>query len=140
MARFVDHKKLGPKIRRVLGGGGVRCAVAFWGDGAAASLFAGPPPAEAHIICDIAMGGTNPRELKELGAPDNRGLRHLPGLHAKVYLSSRGLIAGSANASNNSIGFLDAAALMEAGTFHESEEEAWRQASGSTACGSARSR
>lgn len=129
MARFVDHKKLGPEIRNVLQGDCVRCAVAFWGDGAAASLFVGPPPAGARIICDIAMGGTNPRELKELGARRNPGLKHLPGLHAKVYLSGSGLVVGSANASNNGIGFLDAAVLTEAGTYHHPDETAWEQAS-----------
>jgi hypothetical protein len=128
MPRFLDHEQLGSEIRRLLKGAGVRCAVAFWGDGAAASLFAGPPPADARIICDIAMGGSNPRELEELGAPRNPALKHLPGLHAKVYLSSEGLVTGSANASNNGIGFLDTAALIEAGTFHEPDSKAWKQA------------
>ncbi len=51
------------------------------------------------------MGGSNPKELRALGAPDNRRIKHLRGLHAKVYLSNKGLITNSANASNNGIGF-----------------------------------
>lgn len=72
------------------------------------------------------MGGTNPSELEALGAPKNKNLRHLPGLHAKVYLSHDGLITGSANASNNGIGFIEVARLLEAGTFHPPESETWR--------------
>ena len=55
MPRFLDHKQLGQQIRKLLKGSGVRCAVAFWGDGATASLFASPPPPDARIICEIAM-------------------------------------------------------------------------------------
>jgi hypothetical protein len=75
------------------------------------------------------MGGTNPNELKALGAPDNSQIKQLPGLHAKVYLSNSGLITSSANASNNGIGFLSAAGLVEAGTFHEPGSETYASAS-----------
>jgi len=75
------------------------------------------------------MGGSNPKELIALGAPDDDRIKHLPGLHAKVYLSDRGLITSSANASNNGIGFLAVASLIEAGTFHAPGSEAYRSAS-----------
>src|SRR4029077_13895278 len=107
-----------------------QCAVAFWGDGAASVLFPNRClPADARIICDIMMGGSNPKELRNLGAPDDGRIKHLPGLHAKVYLSNRGLITSSANASNNGIGFLVVARLVEAGTFHPPESEAYASAS-----------
>jgi hypothetical protein len=111
-------------------GTGLRCAVAFWGTGAAIKLFRnGRPPVNARIICDLAMGGSNPKELRALGAPANKGLRHLPGLHAKVYLSDLGLITGSANASNNGIGFLETPGLIEAATFHPPKTDPYRAAS-----------
>lgn len=130
MTKFLDDKELGPAIRELIKGADLRCAVAFWGDGAVKSLFQqGRVPADARLICDIFMGGTNPRELEALGAPTNVGLAHIRGLHAKVYLSDRGLIVGSANASNNGIGFLDVAGLVEAGTFHEVGSDAYSGAS-----------
>lgn len=129
MTRFLDGGELGPAIRDLLQGASVRCAVAFWGNGAVRSLFpAAEVSPDARVICDISMGGTNPHELEALGAPSNSNLLHLNGLHAKVYISDRGLIVGSANASNNGIGFLDVAGLVEAGTFHEPGSDVFEQA------------
>lgn len=127
MSEFLDDEKLGPAIRQLTQGTGVRCAVAFWGDGAAEALFLGRVPSGARLICDLSMGGTNPTELRALGAPWNKNLRHLPGLHAKVYLSNKGLIVASANASNNGIGFLEVPGLVEVGTFHPLGSEVWHR-------------
>ena len=129
MSKFLDHDEMGPAIRQLMKGTNLRCAVAFWGVGATRALFnKSQVPDDARLICDISMGGTNPTELKGLGAPRNAKLRHLPGLHAKVYLSDEGLITGSSNASNNGIGFLDVAKLTEAGTFHAPGSDAYKQA------------
>jgi hypothetical protein len=128
MSTFLDDRKLGPAITNLMQGSKSRCAVAFWGNGASSALFPNPP-ADARIICDISMGGTNPKELRALGAPDNLKIKHLRGLHAKVYLSDNGLITSSANASNNGIGFLAIASLVEAGTFHEPGSKAFGSAS-----------
>lgn len=129
MAKFLDDGELGSAIRAVAKGRRLRCAVAFWGDGAARSLFSrSGVPADARLLCDISMGGTNPKELEALGAPEFPGLAHLAGLHAKVYLSDRGLIVASANASSNGIGFLDVARLVEAGSFHEVGSDAYDRA------------
>lgn len=107
----------------------VRCAVAFWGDGAHKALFAtSRRAASARIICDLSMGGTNPDELELLGAPTNPKLKHLRGLHAKLYLSSTGMVVTSANASNRGIGFIEPAALTECGTFHRPGTTAFRKA------------
>lgn len=129
MSKFLDDQELGKAIREVVKGGRLRCAVAFWGTGAAEALFhdAGVL-GDARLICDISMGGTNPRELEALGAPRNSNLLHLCGLHAKVYISDRGLITASANASNNGIGFIDVAGLVEAGTFHGVDSDAYERA------------
>lgn len=131
MTKFLSDEDLGPAIREVVGGSDLRCAVAFWGKGAARTLFEeGIVPRDARIVCDISMGGTNPLELEAMGAPDNENLAQLHGLHAKVYISDKGLIVASANASNNGIGFLDVAGLIEAGTFHEVNSGLYQQASG----------
>lgn len=129
ITRFLNDEELGPAIRDLVKGDKLRCAVAFWGTGAAEALFdLAKVPVNARLICDISMGGTNPRELAALGAPMNPNLVHMRGLHAKVYLSDRGLITASANASNNGIGFLEVAGLIEAGTFHEPSSEAYKSA------------
>lgn len=129
MDKFLDDDRLGPAIRQLTRGADARCAVAFWGEGAARALFGDArSPANVRIVCDVSMGGTNPSELKALSAPRNPNLRHLTGLHAKVYLSDQGVITGSANASANGIGFSSNATLVEAGTFHEPGGEAYEQA------------
>jgi hypothetical protein len=119
-------------IRDVLSGINLRCAVAFWGEGAANLLHkcAGDRARNAKIVCDISMGGTSPEELIRLGAPNNQRLRYYDKFHAKVYLSSKGIIAGSANASSNGIAFTDESlpGLIEAGTYHASDEAAWKEA------------
>lgn len=128
--QFLDHDHLGPAIVQLMSGAAPRCAVAFWGDGASRALFpSGRSPVGARVICDLTMGGSNPKELKALGAPDSDEIKHLRGLHAKVYLSEKGLITCSANASNNGIGFLDVVGLVEAGTFHPPQSEAFQSAS-----------
>jgi hypothetical protein len=116
MSSFLDDRELGQAISKLLKETGLRCAVAFWGDGAVTNLFQnGKPPTGTRIICDWTMGGTNPNELVKMGAPNNKKIKHLPGLHAKLYLSDRTAIICSANASNNGIGFLDAPNLIEIG-------------------------
>jgi hypothetical protein len=128
MSKFLTDKEIGAAIiDLVKDSKNVRCAVAFWGDGAKKKLFPEVVPSDAQIVCDLVMGGSNPAELKALGAP-KREIRHLPNLHAKVYISDKGLITGSANASNNGIGFGEAAGLIEAGTFHEPNSEAYKAA------------
>ncbi|WP_166146207.1 phospholipase D family protein [Methylosinus sp. RM1] len=129
MSKFLSGCELGAAITELMKGSELRCAVAFWGKGAVSKLFPdGGLPQNAKIICDLTMGSTNPEELKALGAPDNKKLKHLPGLHAKVYISEEGLITCSANASNNGIGFLDTARLVEAGTVHGRSTNAYNSA------------
>lgn len=129
MARFLDHEQVRSSVQIVLAGNDIRCAVAFWGDGAIKALFGTKKRAlEARVICDLSMGGTNPKELELLGAPGNSRLKHLKGLHAKLYVSSSGMVVTSANASNRGIGFLDQAELTECGTFHRADTKAFRDA------------
>ncbi|WP_193731259.1 phospholipase D family protein [Komagataeibacter sp. FXV3] len=129
MARFLDDKQVRGAVRTIIAGQDVRCAIAFWGDGALKALFGAKKRAlKARIICDLSMGGTNPEELVLLGAPNNPHLKHLKGLHAKLYLSSVGMVVTSANASNRGIGFAEPAVLTECGTFHKPDTSPFRRA------------
>lgn len=127
-ARFLDNEELGGAIAQVVAGQNVRCAVAFWGTGAVRHLFGSSLPGDARIICDLSIGSTNPAELRAMDAPGNKGLKHVERLHAKLYMSDLGAIVCSANASNNGIGFIDLAGLVEAGLFIGPETPAYAEA------------
>ena len=127
---FLAGSELSAAIRHVLGGSNRRCAVAFWGKGSSNLIEGGIEGSGLRIVCDISMGGCHPDALRSLGAPDDGDVRYHDGLHAKVYLSDRGVIVGSANASDNGVGFgTNGAVLVEAGTFHTAASKAWAQAS-----------
>lgn len=126
MPRFLSNADLSAEIKIILAGGDVRCAVAFWGMGANAQ-FTPPSGTRPRIICDVTLGGTSPIALSELGAPSNENLRHIPGFHAKVYLSDKGAIVGSPNASRNGIGFDGPPNLIEAGILLDPNEQAFAE-------------
>lgn len=121
---------LSERVRSICRGGKVRLAVAFWGGGAAGDLFGSDSQARrARILCDVTLGGTQETALRELGAPRNKRLRHIKALHAKLYLSDRGLAIGSANASSAALGFAERAPHhVEIGTYHPVESDLWRAA------------
>lgn len=89
-------------------------AVAFWGRGAE-SVFKEWRGDTLRIICNLALGGTNPKAVKEIMAIQNVEVRHCDELHAKVILTDNALIVGSANISSNGLGLED----DEAAKFHE---------------------
>jgi hypothetical protein len=66
MAEFLTGTDLSAKIRDLLSGTNLRCAVAFWGDGAAKLLCtcSAENSKDAKIVCDLSVGGTYPPELK----------------------------------------------------------------------------
>lgn len=123
MSRFLtsDDTDAGssPHIKRILSGKNVRIASAFLGTGAEKHV-----PDDARLICDIGMGGTSPSALQSLSKKLGTNLRYLTNLHAKVYLSDLGCIVGSANLSNNGIGFLSQAKLLEAAILVDRDDEA----------------
>ena len=125
---FLSDNQNGPGIKRLLLGSDIRCAVAFWGDGASSLLTSSDRATPARVICDITLGGTNPNELRALGAPVNPNLRHIPKLHSKIYLSNLGVVVGSANASNNGLGIVAEALYLEAGVHAEPGSEVHDQA------------
>lgn len=131
MAEFLYGEALSERIRDVVRGKNLRCAVAFWGAGAVEELFGNEilDREDVWIVCDISMGGTNPDTLCALGAPNNENLGHIEGLHAKLYHSDAGMVVGSANASRNGIGFMNnAAGLVESGMFIKSGTKTWKAA------------
>jgi hypothetical protein len=80
-------------------------AIAFWGAGAAASLFKGWDGRPLRILCNLAHGGTNPDAIRELQKLTGAEVRQLSNLHAKVVVTDTQVIVGSANASANGLGF-----------------------------------
>ncbi|UFN47759.1 phospholipase D family protein [Roseomonas sp. OT10] len=128
MADFLVGAELSKALQSIIGGKNLRCAVAFWGKGSHSFFESmGARPQDWRVVCNIDLGGTSPDALIELGAPENNRLRHKSGLHTKVYISDQGVIIGSANASDNGIGFdSEGAKLIEAATFHEPNTPVWQ--------------
>lgn len=79
-------------------------AVAFWGDGAAERLGIDHSPETMEVVCNLRLGGTNPREIARMSAMGVL-LRHSNTLHSKVYLFPDRVIIGSSNASSNGLSF-----------------------------------
>ena len=91
----------------------LRIAVAFIGDGAS-KLF-GPKTEDVKIICNLTMGGTNPREIETLIKRFGReNVKQVDNLHAKLYIGAEYAIVGSSNMSANGLG-IQPSALREAG-------------------------
>lgn len=128
MAEFLTDDALTKAIREIVSGNDVKCAVAFWGDH---RFEIGDARTENwQIVCDIHMGSTSPQALRKLGAPDNVNLKHLKNIHSKVYISDKGVVIGSANASAGGLSFDGKPArLLEAGTFHKPNGKTWCEAS-----------
>lgn len=122
MSKFLTGASLTDKIFEIVDGNNVKCAVAYWGDHRLKVTK------DCKIVCDIVNGSTSGDTLKKLGAPNNKNLKHIENFHAKVYISDRGVIVCSANAS---AGGLDCeerpARLLEAGIFHKANGNIWKQ-------------
>jgi PLD-like domain len=99
---FLVGQALQDKVRYVLGGNDVKCAVAFWGTGAEKYFEFADPEKKVQIICNLNMGGTNPKVIRSL--MKNHSITQSDVLHAKVYVSDLGAVIGSANMSINGLG------------------------------------
>ncbi|NHN93612.1 phospholipase D-like domain-containing protein [Acetobacter sicerae] len=99
--RYETGERLRDAILTVMAGGHPRMCVAFLGPSWVEDLFKGVLPKNAKVICDLRMGATVRAALKAGGAPNNKRLRHLPDqeMHGKIYLSDKGAVVCSANAS-----------------------------------------
>jgi len=105
MPAFLGNGEILNAIKDVIDGGDdCRLAVAYWGLGAAERIGIKGAKGEVQIICDPWGGACSKEELLALCRTPNVRLRHLKDLHAKVYLSSKGAVVGSANASTKGLG------------------------------------
>jgi PLD-like domain len=91
--------------------GRVRVAVAYWGVGSVDRLdIKSVAGNDITIVCDLMSGACNPIEIKGLlkafqKPSGNSRVLMRDHLHAKVWLTDRGAIVGSSNASTNGLGF-----------------------------------
>ncbi|RCK07586.1 hypothetical protein TH5_00445 [Thalassospira xianhensis MCCC 1A02616] len=109
---FLNTSRTSEAIKLVSSDGHAYYAVAFWGRNSLFSLGLEGDNRGRRVICNLAMGGTNPdviRELMESGAQ----VRHNDRLHSKVYGNSRVVVLGSSNASQSGLG------LNNLGGWHE---------------------
>ena len=91
-------------------------AVAFWGQGSE-WLFKDWRGTSLRIICNLALGGTNPAAIEKLQKLKGAEVHQLDNLHAKLVLTDRQLVLGSANISTNGLGLeaSEAAGFRELG-------------------------
>jgi hypothetical protein len=81
-------------------------AIAFWGKGALEELDVAKRIGSTRVICNLALGGTNPAVIEALAAMGPLvSVQQNDRLHAKVYLFEDAAIIGSSNASANGLGF-----------------------------------
>lgn len=81
----------------------VDIAVAFWGQGA--EFLIAPQGKTLRIICNLAMGGTNPEVIRTLRTYACVEIKNHDRLHAKVLLGDQQGIVGSANCSANGLNY-----------------------------------
>ena len=104
----------------------VCCVVAFWGRGSF-ELFDGMTEEKrrtVRIVCNLTMGGTNPRVIEEFIA-EGIQVKHNPTLHSKVYWTDKGVVLGSANASSSGLSLegREQEGWLEAAIFSDRESE-----------------
>ncbi|NIJ43502.1 hypothetical protein FHS78_003817 [Parvibaculum indicum] len=82
----------------------IRIAVAFWGKGAVQRIALNKrTDVPVEILCNASSGACNPDAMSELIGLPNVKVKNCNWLHAKVFLSTDALIAGSANVSANGL-------------------------------------
>ena len=89
-------------------------AVAFWGEGSE-SIFKKWQGKSLRILCNLSMGGTNPSVIPKLQALQNMEIKQVDTLHAKLVMTNKAMVVGSANMSCNGLGLED----NEVDGFHE---------------------
>lgn len=99
-------------------------AVAFWGSGGE-TIFEHWSGRRLRIICNLAQGGTNPKAIRALLELPNVEVLQQDDLHAKLILTDKSLIVGSANVSSNGLGLegVEQAKWREAGVLSTSSIE-----------------
>ena len=104
MAELLTGPELRERIRKaLLDKGSARLAIAFWGAGAG-DMFGEGSLEDVEIVCNLAMGGTNPDEIERLMRLGAKVFAH-DRLHAKFGVIGDSLaFLGSSNASTNGLG------------------------------------
>jgi phosphatidylserine/phosphatidylglycerophosphate/cardiolipin synthase-like enzyme len=105
--RFLDGPTAKTAIRELLPKAErIRVAVAYWGAGAVDQLaIADLHGRDMIVLCDVMSAGCNPKEIKRLQKIlGKQRVLTRNRLHAKVWLTDRGAILGSSNASANGLG------------------------------------
>jgi hypothetical protein len=102
--KFLDGTAATAEIKKHVGDSKkARMAVAFWGKGAAKDFGLLEKREAATVICNLKMGGTNPKEIRAL-LDGGVHVSQCDTLHGKVYLFDKPLvIVGSSNASANGL-------------------------------------
>jgi phosphatidylserine/phosphatidylglycerophosphate/cardiolipin synthase-like enzyme len=101
--KFLDAKSATAQIRKhVAKSTTIRMAVAFWGEGAVQQLGLSKTGAARKVICNLKMGGTNPKAIYALRKAGIE-VSQCDTLHAKLYLFDQTVIIGSSNASANGL-------------------------------------
>ncbi len=102
--KFLDGQTATAEIKELVRGSkNVRMAVAFWGEGATEKLGLAKKGKDLTVICNLATGGTNPREIECL-MKNEVAVLQCDKLHGKVYLFDNDtLVIGSSNASANGL-------------------------------------
>jgi len=113
MVDFLTGPALHKAVEAVAKSRRLRCAVAFWGNGAE-NLIGGFRGRDIKIICNLNHMGTNPRVIERF---PRACVRRNDALHAKVYIGDAHTVVTSANASADALGFdgIGADGWIEAG-------------------------
>jgi hypothetical protein len=105
--QFLNTQQTLKEIKRLMRKSKVaELAIAFWGKGALEELDLAKRIGSTRVICNLALGGTNPAVIEALAAMGpSVSVQQSDRLHAKVYLFEDAAIIGSSNASANGLGF-----------------------------------
>lgn len=83
----------------------VRIAVPYWGKNAVTRLGLDRLRTDdVRIVCNLLSGGCNPDEIEKLNKIFGNNIKTNNNIHAKVYLTDKGVVLGSSNASTNGLG------------------------------------
>ena len=104
MLRFLTGDEIARAVKKNISEAGpTRLAVAYWGKGAAKRLGLFKNTKDVKILCDVYSLSCNPNELDRL-LECKFEIKTINGFHAKVYLTKKRAVIGSANASTNGLG------------------------------------
>ncbi len=119
--KFLTGVELYNSVKMIASGSNPSFAVAFWGSGS--NELVSDITKNAKIICNLAMGGTNPFVIEEI-MKAGVTVRQNDILHAKVYMNETSVVVSSSNASANGLGLEgnEQKTWEEAGVFSDNPE------------------